>query len=147
METSFNDQLIEDFDANFFGYGRTDAPVWFIGMGEGGGGSIDEINRRFIAWQHRGRRPLKTCANIIRKSELSSGLAILSRGKQRGRGSSQCNSEYRAAHFLRDLMFFDIRRTNSFSPVEMFVDCPLSPGAQLREPRKLSTGSLASLSD
>jgi hypothetical protein len=50
MGTSFNDQLIEDFGANFFGYGRTDAPVWFIGMGEGGGGSIDEINRRFIAW-------------------------------------------------------------------------------------------------
>jgi hypothetical protein len=59
MEALFNDQLIEDYSANFFGYGRAEAPVWFIGMGEGGGDSIDEINRRFTVWSNRGRRPLE----------------------------------------------------------------------------------------
>jgi hypothetical protein len=36
--------------ARFYGYGCWDAPLWFVGMEEGGGESLDEIGRRLDAW-------------------------------------------------------------------------------------------------
>jgi hypothetical protein len=41
---------LRDFVRLFFGYGSWAAPLWFIGMEEGGGNSIDEIERRLRAW-------------------------------------------------------------------------------------------------
>lgn len=40
----------------FHGYGDPSAACWFIGMEEGGGRSVDEINRRLIGWHDRGRK-------------------------------------------------------------------------------------------
>jgi hypothetical protein len=37
--------------SGFYGYGRWDAPFWFIGMEEGGGNSSDEIARRLSVWE------------------------------------------------------------------------------------------------
>lgn len=34
----------------FYGYGSWDAKLWFVGMEEGGGDSLDEIERRLAAW-------------------------------------------------------------------------------------------------
>lgn len=50
----------------FFGYGNLDAPVWFVGMEEGGGTSADEIGRRLAAWRRGGRSTLDDLAGFHR---------------------------------------------------------------------------------
>lgn len=42
--------LLRDFMKCFFGYGSWDARLWFIGMEEGGGDSLEELVRRLKAW-------------------------------------------------------------------------------------------------
>jgi hypothetical protein len=54
-----DDTTVEAFIDRFFGYGDWDAPVWFIGMEEGGGGSIPEVRRRIETWRARGSRELE----------------------------------------------------------------------------------------
>ncbi len=49
-----NDDLIDDFIHIFMGYGNFSADYWFIGMEEGGGGSLDEVSRRLAIWEARG---------------------------------------------------------------------------------------------
>jgi hypothetical protein len=48
--------------SNFYGYGNYSAPNWFIGMEEGGGDSFEEIQRRMMVWNKRGRRELEDVA-------------------------------------------------------------------------------------
>jgi hypothetical protein len=43
------------FMQGFYGYGTYSAPLWFIGIEEGGGNSCDEIERRIAAWDAHGR--------------------------------------------------------------------------------------------
>lgn len=45
-----NQKLLHEFMNRFYGYGDWNAPLWFVGMEEGGGNSEDEINRRLGAW-------------------------------------------------------------------------------------------------
>jgi hypothetical protein len=40
---TFNDGLLKDFAHKFYGYGSWRAPIWFIGMEEGGGKTFQEI--------------------------------------------------------------------------------------------------------
>jgi len=54
-----DDQLVAAFSNDFLGYGANDAPVWFVGMEEGGGGSPGELARRFSAWAELERHPLQ----------------------------------------------------------------------------------------
>jgi len=54
-----NDELLEDFMQGFYGYGTFQAPIWFVGMEEGGGGSFEEIRRRLAAWDTLGRHALE----------------------------------------------------------------------------------------
>jgi hypothetical protein len=56
-----DDILLEEFINNFYGYGNYHGKYWFIGMEEGGGNSIEEINRRLASWNTRGRRYGLTC--------------------------------------------------------------------------------------
>lgn len=58
MET-LNDSAVEAFIDGFFGYGNWAAPIWFIGMEEGGGGTIAEAGRRIETWRVRGRLDLE----------------------------------------------------------------------------------------
>ena len=41
---------LDDFMSRFCGYGTWTAPAWFVGMEEGGGQALDEIERRLAAW-------------------------------------------------------------------------------------------------
>lgn len=50
----------------FYGYGNYKAPFWFIGMEEGGGGSLDEIRQRLATWDMRGHRELEDVADYHR---------------------------------------------------------------------------------
>lgn len=71
-----NDELLTEFAENFYGYGNYQAPYWFLGMEEGGGNSVDEINLRFSAWADRGKNELEDVAEYhcaIGIPELFSG--------------------------------------------------------------------------
>lgn len=48
------DKDLKMYMENFFGYGDLQAPVWFIGMEEGGGNSFENISRRLKAWRNFG---------------------------------------------------------------------------------------------
>ncbi len=55
----FDDLTLGEFAESFLGYGNVNAPVWFIGMEEGGGGSFGEISKRVNVWTERGKHPLE----------------------------------------------------------------------------------------
>ena len=57
-----DDQILGKFIHNFYGYGNYLARYWFIGMEEGGGNSVEEINRRLNAWHERGKFELEDVA-------------------------------------------------------------------------------------
>lgn len=65
------EQLLKDFMHGFYGYGNFNAPYWFIGMEEGGGNSIDEINSRLHAWKKRGCREVEDVAAYHREFGIS----------------------------------------------------------------------------
>lgn len=52
-------ELIESYATSFFGYGNLDAPLWFVGMEEGGGATLENVGARLRAWKSF-NRPL-TC--------------------------------------------------------------------------------------
>lgn len=56
--------LLEEFMASFFGYGDLSAPLWFVGMEEGGGESIEEIEARLNAWSTGGKQELEDMAEF-----------------------------------------------------------------------------------
>lgn len=46
-----SDKLLTDFMHSFLGYGDLKSDVWFIGMEEGGGNDIADIEKRLSAWK------------------------------------------------------------------------------------------------
>ena len=71
IDNKLDDQLLQDFMDGFYGYGNYNAPYWFIGMEEGGGNSIEEINRRLMTWERRGRREVEDVADYHREFGIS----------------------------------------------------------------------------
>jgi len=43
--------LLRRFMHTFYGYGSWSAPLWFVGMEEGGGTTPEEVQRRLNAWR------------------------------------------------------------------------------------------------
>ena len=66
--------LVCDFTQTFFGYGNLGAPVWFIGMEEGGGATRDEIEARFRSWAAAGRAPVVDIVEFGREAGLEDHL-------------------------------------------------------------------------
>lgn len=58
--------LLDQYLATFAGYGNHSAAVWFIGMEEGGGRDVNELQRRLAAWDARGRQPLEDLSEFRR---------------------------------------------------------------------------------
>jgi hypothetical protein len=54
--------LLMDFIHSFYGYGNYQGPYWYLGMEEGGGNSVEEIDRRLNAWKKRGKLELEDVA-------------------------------------------------------------------------------------
>ncbi len=50
------------FMNTFIGYGDFNADTWFVGMEEGGGNSVEDIQTRIDTWAERGGRALEDCA-------------------------------------------------------------------------------------
>ncbi|MCX6045991.1 MAG: hypothetical protein NT075_12850 [Chloroflexi bacterium] len=48
--TKLKDEILLRRMDEFFGYGRYDSKYWFIGMEEGGGNSIEEVEQRLTQW-------------------------------------------------------------------------------------------------
>ncbi len=57
-----DDKLLVEFMLRFYGYGTFSAPIWFVGMEEGTGNSLDELGRRLTTWDQRGRHVLEDVA-------------------------------------------------------------------------------------
>jgi hypothetical protein len=47
-------ELLLEYMRRFVGFGTPDAPLWFIGLEQGGGETLDELHRRLTAWQDVG---------------------------------------------------------------------------------------------
>lgn len=61
-----DDILLAQYMDSFFGYGNTKARLWFVGMEEGGGGTIEEVASRLEAWDQRGRPMVDDVAGFHR---------------------------------------------------------------------------------
>lgn len=53
---TLDSDLLDVFMMEFLGYGNLRSPLWFIGMEEGGGNTVEELQARLRAWDQRGRR-------------------------------------------------------------------------------------------
>ncbi len=49
-----NPQLLTDYMSRFVGFGDRSAPVWFVGLEQGGGENLAELERRLEAWYDLG---------------------------------------------------------------------------------------------
>jgi len=58
VATRLDDALLAEYAERRFGYGSYDAPVWFVGMEEGGGGSLNEVRLRLETWAKLVSQPL-----------------------------------------------------------------------------------------
>lgn len=55
---SLDRRLTLDYMHQFLGYGTLQGSCWFIGMEEGGGGSVEDISKRLTAWKRLNRPQL-----------------------------------------------------------------------------------------
>lgn len=51
--------VLEKYINNFYGYGSWDHDFWFIGMEEGGGNSLEDLEKRILTWEKRGGHGLE----------------------------------------------------------------------------------------
>jgi hypothetical protein len=47
-------QLLVDYMSRFVGFGDPSTPVWFVGLEQGGGEDLAELERRLVAWRDSG---------------------------------------------------------------------------------------------
>lgn len=57
---------LDGFIKTFVGYGNLRAPMWFLGMEEGGGRDVAELRHRVSTWNERGRRATEDLAGFHR---------------------------------------------------------------------------------
>ena len=57
---------LQTYMANFAGYGDMRAPLWFVGMEEGGGRDVAELTQRVDTWAARGYQRLENLAGYHR---------------------------------------------------------------------------------
>lgn len=57
-------ELITDFASSFYGYGNLDAALWFIGMEEGGGATLENVQSRLTVWDRCGRPSVTDVAEM-----------------------------------------------------------------------------------
>ena len=57
---------LDDFMRRFAGYGNESSELWFVGLEEGGGRTIEELTLRVDTWNERGHRSLEDLADYHR---------------------------------------------------------------------------------
>jgi hypothetical protein len=63
------DNLLFDYVRGFYGYGSGRAKMWFVGMEEGGGWSIEDVHGRLMAWNKARSKKLQD----LRRFHLARG--------------------------------------------------------------------------
>ena len=58
-----NDETLERFIHDFYGYGNFSGDYWFIGLEQGGGNSVEEVQLRLDTWQNNSGRALEDAAS------------------------------------------------------------------------------------
>jgi hypothetical protein len=58
-----DNELLEAFIDGFYGYGNLKAHYWFIGMEEGGGDSLKDVQRRLAVWREHGENVTEDLVN------------------------------------------------------------------------------------
>lgn len=58
---------LSEFTSQFLGYGNLSAPIWFVGLEEGGGQDLAEIEQRVLAWERRGAQLVEDLAGYHRE--------------------------------------------------------------------------------
>jgi len=66
-----NETLLENFCATFAGYGSWQAPIWFVGIEEGGGETELAVCARLAAWHERGQSSLESLPEFCRASGIT----------------------------------------------------------------------------
>jgi hypothetical protein len=61
---------LQTYMARFAGYGDLRAPLWFVGMEEGGGRDVAELTKRVDTWDARGRQRLEDLASYHRAVDM-----------------------------------------------------------------------------
>lgn len=56
-----NDEILEKYIHNFYGYGNLNSNYWFISLEEGEGNSAEETKKRLEVWEKRGGRSIEEC--------------------------------------------------------------------------------------
>ena len=54
-----HDNLLVQYMLRFAGYGNLDGDYWMIGLEEGGGNTVEEIERRLAIWEESGQNQLE----------------------------------------------------------------------------------------
>jgi len=62
MPSTLTDSLIDAYIKTFVGFGNPDGRYWFVGMEQGGGTTIPEIEARITVWGDRGHRAFENLA-------------------------------------------------------------------------------------
>lgn len=57
-----NDDQLSAYMNGFYGYGDYAGKYWLVGMEEGGGGFVEDVQRRLAIWTNRGARELEDLA-------------------------------------------------------------------------------------
>ena len=57
-----DESLLAEFISTFYGYGNYRGKYWFVGMEEGGGNTLKDIQHRLTVWEQRGKHELEDVA-------------------------------------------------------------------------------------
>jgi hypothetical protein len=66
-----NNQLLEEFMKGFYGFGTYSANYWFIGMEEGGGNTIEAIEKQLYIWEKHQRKELLDVIQFAREMNIT----------------------------------------------------------------------------
>jgi hypothetical protein len=70
----FDNQLLKAYAQTVYGYGRYEAPCWFIGMEEGGGDDPRHVAHKLDKWDKRGRPELTDLRDFHSDTQLMEQL-------------------------------------------------------------------------
>jgi len=66
-----DDATVTDYCNKFLGFGRGKAPVWFVGIEEAGGWTVEDVQNRLRAWHEHGRKRLEDAPRFYPASGIT----------------------------------------------------------------------------
>lgn len=72
FDSDLDSELVTMYATNFYGYGDDEAPLWFVGLEEGGGADVQKVKRRLNAWKERGCHDLEDLKEFHESIDINS---------------------------------------------------------------------------